>query len=75
VSQALCTYVISSPVPPRWVIRWHRDRDGPLLEWRFRTHRLESGPLPPEHPWNLPEPIQTSGGDHLHLDHAETATW
>ncbi len=43
-------------------IRWRRDRDDPLLEWRFHTRRLESEPLPPEHPWNLPETIQTSRG-------------
>jgi hypothetical protein len=54
-------------------IRWRRDRDDPLLEWRSRTRRLESEPLPPEHPWNLPETIQTSRGDHLCLDHGETA--
>lgn len=53
-------------------IRWRRDRDDPLLEWRSHTRRLESGPLPPEHPWNLPETIQTGVGDHLCLDHAES---
>ncbi len=54
--------------------RWRRDRDDPLLEWRFRTRRLESEPLPPEHPWNLPETIQARSDDHLCLDPAETAT-
>jgi hypothetical protein len=28
---------------------------------------LESEPSPPEHPWNLSETIQTSGGDDLNL--------
>ena len=55
-------------------IRWRRDRDDPLLEWRSHSRRRESEPLQPDHPWNLPETIQTSGGDHLYLDHAETAT-
>jgi len=54
--------------------RWRRDRDDPLLEWRLRTRRLESEPLLPGHPWNLPETIQTGSGDHPCLHHAETAT-
>ncbi len=54
-------------------IRWRRDRDDPLHEWRSHTRRLESEPLPPEHPWNLPETIQISAGDNLCLDHVETA--
>jgi hypothetical protein len=54
--------------------RWRRDRDDPLLEWRFRTRHLESGPLPPGHPWNLPETIQTRGGGNPCHNHAETAT-
>jgi len=37
--------------------RWPRDRDDPLLEWRYRTRRLESGPLPPGHtPGACPKP-------------------
>ena len=54
-------------------IRWRRDRDDPLLEWRYGTRRLESEPLPPGHPWNLPETIQPGSGDHPCLDHAATA--
>ncbi len=54
-------------------IRWRRDRDDPLHEWRSHTRRLESEPLPPEHPWNLPETNQISAGDNLCLDHVETA--
>ena len=38
--------------------RWRRDRDDPLLEWRLHTRRLKLEPLPPGHPWNLPETIQ-----------------
>ena len=38
--------------------RWRRDRDDPLLEWRLNTRRLKLEPLPPGHPWNLPETIQ-----------------
>ena len=52
--------------------RWRRDRDDPLLEWRYRTRLLESEPLPPGHPWSLPETIQTGSGDTC-LDHTETA--
>jgi hypothetical protein len=51
-------------------IRWRRDRDDPLLEWRSHTRRLESEPLPPEHRWNLPETIQTSVGEHHCPHHA-----
>ena len=54
--------------------RWRRDRDDPLLEWRYHTRHPESGPLPPGHPRNLPETIQTGGCRHLYLDHAQTAT-
>jgi len=38
--------------------RWRRGRDDPLLEWRLHTRRLKFEPLPPDHPWNLPETIQ-----------------
>lgn len=54
--------------------RWRRDRDDPLLEWRYLTRHPESGPLPPGHPRNLPETIQAGGRDHLYLDHPPTAT-
>jgi hypothetical protein len=57
-------------VAPRYIwdnyprIGWHRDRDDPLFEWRRQTRHLEREPLPPGHPWNLPETIQTSNDDH-----------
>ena len=54
--------------------RWRRDRDDPLLEWRYLTRHPESEPLSPGHPRNLPETIQTGGRGHLYLDHAQTAT-
>ena len=52
--------------------RWRRDRDDPLLEWRYLTRHPESEPLPPGHPRNLPETIQAGGCGHLYLDHAQT---
>ena len=54
--------------------RWRRDRDDPLLEWRYLTRHPESEPLPPGHPRNMPETIQAGGCGHLYLDHAQTAT-
>jgi hypothetical protein len=53
--------------------RWRRDREDPLLEWQLRTRRRKSEPLPPGHPWNLPETIQTDSGDHPCPHHSETA--
>ena len=44
------------------------DRDEPLLRAAGPRRRLESGPLPPGHPWNLPGTIRARGGDHLSLD-------
>ena len=38
-------------------IRWRRDRDDPLREWRADIRWLEHQPLPAEHPRNLPETI------------------
>ena len=52
-------------------IRWRRDTDDPLLEWRMQTHQLEYEPLPPGHPWNLPETLQTSGDDNPCPDHGK----
>lgn len=69
---------VSRSVAPGYIwdtyprIRWRRDTDDPLHEWRIQTNRLEHEPLPPGHPWNLPETLQTSGDDHPSPDHAET---
>ena len=52
--------------------RWRRDRDDPLLEWRLHTRHLALEPLPPGHPWNLPETIQQAPADEIPAGHAET---
>ena len=51
--------------------RWRRDRDDPLLEWRYLTRHPESGSLPPGHPRNLPETIQTGSCGHPCPGYAE----
>ena len=53
-------------------IRWRRDTLDPLLEWRIQTNRLQYEPLPPGHPWNQPETLQTCGDDHPSPDHPQT---
>ena len=51
--------------------RWRHSRDDPLLEWRLHTRRLRFEPLPPGHPWNLPETIQPPAPDPITGRHPE----